>query len=91
MSETAPAQGSPFWRFSLRFYREPGVAEACIALQEEAGVDVNLLLFLLWHATQARRLSADEVATLEQKIGGWREATVIPLRALRRKRRGGIS
>ena len=37
------AQGSPFWRFSLRFYRQPKVADACIALQEEAGVDVNLL------------------------------------------------
>jgi uncharacterized protein (TIGR02444 family) len=84
MSETTPAQGSPFWRFSLRFYREPGVADACIALQEEAGIDVNLLLFLLWHAAQAHRLSGNEVVALEQKIGGWREATVIPLRTLRR-------
>ena len=41
-------------RFSLRFYRQPEVADACIALQEEAGVDVNLLLFLLWHATMKR-------------------------------------
>ena len=51
------AQGSPFWRFSLRFYRQPKVADACIALQEEAGVDVNLLLFLLWHATMKRAFS----------------------------------
>jgi uncharacterized protein (TIGR02444 family) len=40
-SETKPSQGSPFWRFSLQFYRQPGVAEACIALQEESSVDVN--------------------------------------------------
>ena len=78
------AQGSPFWRFSLRFYREPKVADACIALQEEAGVDVNLLLFLLWHATQKRALSAQEVADLERKIGPWRDMTVVPLRAVRR-------
>jgi len=78
------SQGSPFWRFSLRFYRQPGVAEACIALQEEAGVDVNLLLFLLWHATHERLLSATEVADLENRIGGWRDATVVPLRAVRR-------
>ena len=82
--ETKAPQGSPFWRFSLRFYRQPGVAEACIALQEEAGVDVNLLLFLLWHASTGRTFSQDEVASFESKIGPWREATVIPLRDVRR-------
>jgi uncharacterized protein (TIGR02444 family) len=76
--------GSPFWRFSLRFYRQPKVADACIALQEEAGIDVNLLLFLLWHATLKRALSAAEVADLERRIGAWRDATVIPLRTVRR-------
>ena len=50
---TPSSQGSPFWRFSLQFYRLPKVADACIALQEEAGVDVNLLLFLLWQAQPA--------------------------------------
>jgi uncharacterized protein (TIGR02444 family) len=85
MTETAPASaGSPFWRFSLRFYRLPGAAEACIRLQEEAGADVNLLLFLLWHGTQLRRLSGQEVERLEQKIAPWRDRAVIPLRAIRR-------
>jgi len=85
MAETAPASsGSPFWRFSLRLYRVPGVAEACITLQEESGADVNLLLFLLWHAVQQRRVSADEVARLDRKIAAWRERAVIPLRAIRR-------
>jgi len=79
-----PAQGSPFWRFSLKLYRAQGVADACIALQEGAGVDVNLLLFLLWQATQRRAFTAAEVAALEHRIGGWRETTVIPLRNLRR-------
>jgi uncharacterized protein (TIGR02444 family) len=81
---SSSAQGSPFWRFSLRFYRQPGVADACIALQEEAGADVNLLLFLLWQATLGRALSAAEVEELERRIAPWREATVIPLRAVRR-------
>jgi len=81
---SAEGKSSPFWRFSLRFYREPKVAEACIALQEEAGIDVNLLLFLLWHATHAHALTAAEVASLEARIGAWREMTVVPLRAVRR-------
>ena len=86
MSEpsTDLVRGSPFWQFSLRFYRMPQVADACIALQEEAGVDVNLLLFLLWQASQRRRLSVADVAALEKKIGPWREATVVPLRTVRR-------
>jgi uncharacterized protein (TIGR02444 family) len=87
MSETetkASAQGSPFWRFSLQFYRQPGVADACIALQEEAGVDVNLLLFLLWHAAQQRQFAAAEVDWIESKICEWRDATVVPLRSVRR-------
>jgi uncharacterized protein (TIGR02444 family) len=37
----------PFWRFSLDLYGRPGVAPACLALQDEAGADVNLVLYLL--------------------------------------------
>ena len=80
----SPSAGSPFWRFSLRFYRRREVADACIALQEEAGVDVNLLLFLLWHATQKRALSTAEISELEGRIAPWRNMTVVPLRSLRR-------
>ena len=82
--DTKSPQGSPFWRFSLQFYRQPAVADACIALQEEAGVDVNLLMFLLWQAGKGRKFAAPEVAGLDARIRDWREATVIPLRAVRR-------
>jgi len=78
------SQGSPFWRFSLGFYRRAGVADACIALQEAAGIDVNLLLFLLWHATLCHELSIAEVQALEEKVAPWRNAAVIPLRSVRR-------
>jgi uncharacterized protein (TIGR02444 family) len=83
-AETSSSQGSPFWRFSLRLYRAPKVADACIALQEEAGVDVNVLLFLLWQATRRRAFTQAEVAELERRVGPWREMTVVPLRAIRR-------
>jgi len=80
----AASSDTPFWRFSLAFYRDPAVAAACIALQDEAGVDVNMLLFLLWNATQNRTLSQADIADLDRRIGAWREAAVVPLRALRR-------
>lgn len=77
-------RGSPFWRFSLRFYAMDGVAPACIALQDEGGIDVNVLLYLLWNASCGRCLSADDVALVEQASAPWRENIVVPLRHVRR-------
>ena len=87
MAEADPTphpQGSPFWRFSLGFYRQPGVGAACIRLQDEAGVDVNMLLYLLWHAALERKLTRAEVAAIEQRIAPWRDQVVMPLRTIRR-------
>jgi uncharacterized protein (TIGR02444 family) len=81
----ADAGGSPFWRFSLKFYRQPGVADACIALQDGCGVDVNLLLFLLWQASEKRRLPLAEVKSIAEKVGAWNRDVIMPLRALRRR------
>jgi uncharacterized protein (TIGR02444 family) len=75
---------SPFWRFSVSFYSVPQVAAACLDLQDEAGADVNIVMFLLWNATQNRAFSAAAVADLESRIGGWRDAVVVPLRMVRR-------
>jgi uncharacterized protein (TIGR02444 family) len=80
----APDSKSPFWRFSVKFYGMPGVASACIELQDQAKVDVNVLFFLLWNATEGRALNADEVAKVEGMIGPWREMAVVPIRNVRR-------
>ena len=82
--EATQLSKSPFWRFSVKFYAEPGVAQACIDLQDQAGVDVNLLFFLLWNAAQARALSDAEVKELDRSFGAWRDLAVVPLRELRR-------
>src|SRR5580658_10643219 len=78
----------PFWRFSLHFYRQTGVSDACIALQDECGVDVNLLLFLFWLAAGRQRLSAAEVKKLDDSVRDWRNLTIIPIRDARRKLKG---
>jgi uncharacterized protein (TIGR02444 family) len=83
------ARGSPFWRFSLGFYRQAGVAEACISLQDQCGVDVNLLLFLLWLGLAKRQLSAEELRDIEAKSRAWSLAVVVPLRSVRRALKGG--
>src|SRR6266566_3164029 len=91
MADTQTQQGSPFWRFSLRFYRQPGVADACIALQDGCGLDVNILLFLLWLATSRRRVPLAAAQEVCAKAAAWREDVVVPLRALRRRLKDGSS
>lgn len=86
--KTEKTETTPFWRFSLYFYRQSGVSDACIALQDDCGVDVNLLLFLFWLAADGRRLSADEVKKLDEKVRDWRNFTIIPIRAARRQLKG---
>lgn len=84
MSDDDQVRKSPFWRFSIKFYAVPGVAPACIELQDKAKVDVNVLFFLLWNATERRALNPAEVAEIERVIGPWREMAVIPIRNVRR-------
>jgi uncharacterized protein (TIGR02444 family) len=82
---------TPFWRFSLHFYRHAGVPDACIALQDNCGVDVNLLLFLFWLAAGRQLLSAAEVKKLDDQVRSWRELTIIPIRDTRRKLKGAAT
>jgi uncharacterized protein (TIGR02444 family) len=89
MTHTDTDQASPFWRFSLHFYRRTGVADACIALQDGCGVDVNVLLFLLWLATERRCVSPDVAHAVFAKAAPWRDAVVAPLRAIRRRLKDG--
>ena len=79
-----PVSKSPFWQFSVKFYAVPGVADACIALQDQAKVDVNILFYLLWNATQGRAFNAADVTEIEHRIGPWREVAVVPIRDIRR-------
>ncbi len=83
------SQASPFWRFSLSFYRQPGVADACIALQDGCGVDVNVLLFFLWLATAQRCVSPEVAREVCAKAEPWRNDVVAPLRAIRRRLKDG--
>jgi uncharacterized protein (TIGR02444 family) len=82
--EASTTKASPFWTFSLGFYRGPGVSEACLELQDNSGVDVNVVLLLLWLASQKRRLAADDVKALADKVRPWQTDVIGPIRALRR-------
>jgi len=89
---TAPdsaASDSPFWKFSLRFYELPGVAPACLVLQDEAGADINLMLLLLFLAQSRHEVTLADLAHLDGVIRVWREEAVKPLRTIRRQLKAG--
>lgn len=77
-------QETPFWQFSGIVYRNPGVAAACLALQDRHDLDVNLLLFCAWAGTCGRRLDGGDVALLRTASRPWQDEVVAPLRATRR-------
>lgn len=75
---------SAFWDFSLATYARPGVPDACLRLQDGAGVDVNVLLFALFLGRSGRKISRDDVRKIAQAIEPWRASVVVSLRQARR-------
>ena len=72
------------WDFVLNYYGRKGVSEALIGLQDSYGIDVNMLLFLVWVAAQRRSLGADDVQRVSEASHAWQRNVVVPIRAVRR-------
>jgi uncharacterized protein (TIGR02444 family) len=77
---TAP----PIWDFVLNYYRQQGVSDAAIALQDGIGIDVNMILFLMWLASSKRTLANADVQFVSGASNGWQHQVVVPIRAVRR-------
>lgn len=76
----------PFWDFSVAVYGRPGVADACLRLQDRLGLDVNLLLFGCWVGVLGGgRVEERDWKRLIGETSAWRAETVEPLRAIRRR------
>jgi uncharacterized protein (TIGR02444 family) len=84
MSDPKMPAGGAFWHFSLAVYRREGVEEACLGLQDDVGLDVNLLLFCLWAGSRGQSLEAGALAELMASTGVWQAEVVAPLRRVRR-------
>lgn len=86
---TVAAKSAPgndgLWDFACALYAKPGVAQACLALQEECGADVPLLLAALWHGATGRgSLVAARARRWKTLARSWRKQIVAPLREARR-------
>jgi uncharacterized protein (TIGR02444 family) len=75
----------PFWNYSLALYRKDGVERACLALQDEFGLDANLVLFCLWAGVEGPgELTAEELNECMARGGQWQREVVQRLRFIRR-------
>jgi len=77
------------WDFALRLYKAPEVADACLALQEQSGVDVTVLLFAAWLKQGSIALSPAKIEQIIGLVDKWRDEVVAPLRAIRQRMKTG--
>lgn len=71
--------------FALALYGRDGVPPACLALQESAGIDVNILLFAAWRGAVLRReVEAADIAAARALVAAWHTEVVKALRVVRR-------
>ena len=76
-------QPASLWNFSVHTYGKPGVADACLALQNRHGLDVNVLLFCCWFGCTRGVVDEplwDRVLAFSEP---WTDNVVRPLRAVR--------
>lgn len=85
MPPRSPDSYSSLWDFSLTQYARAGVADACLRLQDEHGVNVNLLLWSAWLESRGLFLDNARLRSAQKRIHAWDEHYVVPLRQLRRR------
>ena len=71
------------WSVILKVYSMPGVAPACLELQDRFELDVPLFLAVLQAAGQGSRIDADAIRSLDERCDQWRTEVVRPLRRIR--------
>ena len=76
-------QQQDFWNFSVATYRKAGVAEACLHLQEQLGIDVNVLLYCCWYGCTRGTVDGPAMERILSFAEPWAENVVRPLRAAR--------
>jgi len=73
---------NPFWDFSLKHYAKTAVQQQCLQLQEDAGANVNVVLFALWLAAE-KRLFDHDLVLHHAELLHWHDQVIVPLRQAR--------
>ena len=72
------------WTWACAAYAAPGVAEACLSLQDSHEQNVPLLLWAAWTAATGRRPDEETIEAACDTARAWQTTTIAPLRAVRR-------
>ena len=75
---------SDLWAWTLTAYEAPGVAEACLSLQDHNEQNVPLLLWAAWVAVTGRRPDEETIEAACDVARAYDTVIVSPLRAVRR-------
>lgn len=74
----------PFWDFSLSVYMTRDVPPACLVIQNNHQIDVNILLYCCWLGASGRGvMTPDELRKVKEAVGPWHQDVVRALRAVR--------
>ena len=76
------------WQFAVDEYCRPGVEPRCLELQDDFGLDVNILLAAVFSGRRDQRWGPALVEQLRADCEVLRDGFILPLRALRRKAKG---
>lgn len=71
---------NPLWEYSIEQYQKPGCAEFLLNAQNQYHLDVNILLFIGWLATQGKCYQEDSNI---QRVHTWQTRYVSPIRQIR--------
>ncbi len=72
------------WDWAVAAYGAPGVADACLALQDHHEQNVPLLLWSAWVAETGRRPDEETIEAACDTARTWDGVVTAPLRAVRR-------
>ncbi|WP_312063351.1 TIGR02444 family protein [Brevundimonas sp.] len=75
---------SDLWTWTVAAYDAPGVAEACLSLQDHNEQNVPLLLWAAWVAVTGRRPDEETIEAACDAARAYDTVVVAPLRAVRR-------
>lgn len=72
--------------YARALYERPGVREHLLALQDDEGADINLVLFCCYRAiVKNHALDIETLKRLIAHVADWREHILLPTRAFRRQ------
>lgn len=81
-----------FWKFSAKIYSNPLVEKTLLKLQNQRGVNVNILLYCCWYAFREQgRMSKQDLKKILLNIQIWHERIVLPLRRIRQRLKGIVN